>query len=93
MGWIQTLRGGVNLSECDRVHLPVGSAGCHEKKKQDEEKKVKTIFVEGERKGREGSVGDDIRRVCHGRQHSFLPTGPGSSVNNTKGKLVGEKRK
>ena len=28
----------LDLSECDRVHLPVGCVGRHEKKKREEEK-------------------------------------------------------
>ena len=47
-GWIHALRWGVDLSECDRVHLPVGYTGVSEKKKWKEGKNVKTIFVEGE---------------------------------------------
>jgi hypothetical protein len=34
-GWIHGLRGGMDLSECDRVHLLVGYVGCHEEKKSE----------------------------------------------------------
>ena len=75
-GWIHGLRAGVDLSECDRVHLPVGHPGCHEKKKW-KEKKLKTIFG---RKGRERRLADDIRRVCHDKQHSVPDTGPSNKT-------------
>ena len=58
--------GGVDLSECDRVHLPVSYAGLSRKEKWKEKKvyfrekngrKKNSIFVsifeEGGRKGRE----------------------------------------
>ncbi len=56
---------GVDLFECDRVHLPVGYAGVSRK---DGRKKVflrkergkEYFFAEGERKGRSRRVGDHV---------------------------------
>ena len=68
---------GGDLSECVRVHLPVGYVRVSRNEKKERGKKCEKYFCgKGEWKGREGSEGDDTRRVCHGRQHSVPPTGP-----------------
>ena len=69
--------GGLDLSQCDRVHLPVGYTGGVMKRKNGKRKKSENIFVEGEWKGREGSAA----------------RATGKSSKNTNGKVVGEKRK
>ncbi len=55
---------GVDSSESDRVHLPVGFVGCHEEKKW-KEKMVKTFCGRREeRKGKESSVmADNIQSL------------------------------
>ena len=52
-GWIHSLPGGVDLSECDRVHLPVVYEGVSLKEKMERGKKSEKLFLWKER-GKDG---------------------------------------